>query len=126
MVNMILRAMLAAAAVMVWLGTDLLAAGQVAGEDTSSPETSAWTPGRIAQVTLAVIESALLTFVLLFPGVMDPVVQFINGNIGSSGSRRRREVQSVVMEQAASLHGLLLDAIDQFEEMDYTLTSLKD
>ncbi|KAK8393895.1 hypothetical protein O3P69_006911 [Scylla paramamosain] len=80
MVNMILRAMLAAAAVMVWLGTDLLAAGQVAGEDTSSPETSAWTPGRIAQVTLAVIESALLTFVLLFPGVMDPVVQFINGN----------------------------------------------
>ncbi|MPC14756.1 uncharacterized protein LOC123506517 [Portunus trituberculatus] len=124
MANTILRAMLAAA-VIAWLGTDL-AVGQVAEPDTSSPETSAWTPGRIAQVTLAVIESALLTFVLLFPAVMDPVVQFINDNIGSSGSRRRREVQSVVMDQAASLHSLLLDAIDQFEDMDYTLTSLKD
>ena len=37
-----------------------------------------------AQVTLAMIESALLTFVLLFPSIMDPIVQFINDNVSFS------------------------------------------
>lgn len=33
------------------------------------------------QVTLAVIQSALLTFILLFPGIMDPIVKFINDSV---------------------------------------------
>ena len=70
------------------------------------------------------IADGYLTAIILSDFSCESYLYYIQ--IGSNGSRRRREVQSVVMEQAASLHSLLLDAIDQFEDMDYTLTSLKD
>ncbi|XP_045598951.1 uncharacterized protein [Procambarus clarkii] len=89
--------------------------------NTTKPETRVWSPGRITQVTLAVVESTLLTLMLVFPQVMDPIVSFINKHVGGSGSRRRRDVRAVVTEQAAAIHNLLLDAIDQFEDMDNTL-----
>lgn len=43
--------------------------------------------------------------------------------IGSAGSRRRRDVQAVVTEHAAALHDLVLDAVDRFEDMDQALSS---
>ncbi|XP_050690901.1 uncharacterized protein LOC126982675 [Eriocheir sinensis] len=109
-----------AVTVLVCLGAGLLVAGQEADPTFSS---SLWSPGRITQVTLAVLQSALLTFILLFPGIMDPIVKFINESIGTAGSRRRRDVQAVVTEHAAALHGMVLDAVDRFEDMDQALSS---
>ncbi|KAK4320580.1 hypothetical protein Pmani_008584 [Petrolisthes manimaculis] len=83
-----------------------------------------WSPGRITHMVLAVLESALLTLVLVFPTIMDPIIGFINQQVGHAGSRRRREVQTVVTEQAATLHNLFLDALDHIEDMDTAMNSL--
>ncbi|KAK7073899.1 hypothetical protein SK128_011608 [Halocaridina rubra] len=95
---------------------------QTSTSGSSSNMESTWSPGRIAQIVIAVIESALLTLVLLFPTLMDPVVAFINRYIGGASSRRRRDVRQAMMEHATSLHNLVLDAIDKFEEMDSMLS----
>ncbi|XP_042868324.1 uncharacterized protein LOC122250779 [Penaeus japonicus] len=97
----------------------------VAAQDSSEQTTGAvWTPGRITQVTLAIIESALLTLLLIYPGIMDPIVNFINLNIGSAGSRKRREARTAMVEQAAAIHNLFLDAIDHYEGLDAMLSGL--
>ncbi|XP_069949593.1 uncharacterized protein [Cherax quadricarinatus] len=87
-----------------------------------APEPRIWSPGRITQVTLAVVESTLLTLMLVFPQVMDPIVAFINQHVGSSGSRRRRELRTLVSEQAGTIHKLILEAIDQFEDLDASIS----
>ncbi|XP_063597674.1 uncharacterized protein LOC134774242 [Penaeus indicus] len=94
-------------------------------QESSDQSTGAvWTPGRITQVTLAIVESALLTLLLIYPGIMDPIVSFINQNIGSAGSRKRRNARAAMLDQAAAIHNLFLDAIDQFEGLDEMLSSL--
>ncbi|XP_047501458.1 uncharacterized protein LOC125047273 [Penaeus chinensis] len=89
-----------------------------------STEEAVWTPGRITQVTLAIVESALLTLLLIYPGIMDPIVNFINLNIGSAGSRKRRNTRAAMLEQAATIHNLFLDAIEHYEGLDEMLSSL--
>ncbi|KAK3882728.1 hypothetical protein Pcinc_012933 [Petrolisthes cinctipes] len=93
-------------------------------ESRQSADVTDWSPGRITHMVLAVVESALLTLVLVFPTIMDPIIEFINKHVGHAGSRRRREVQTVVTEQAATLHNLFLDALDQLENIDTAMNSL--
>ncbi|XP_064092579.1 uncharacterized protein LOC135205665 [Macrobrachium nipponense] len=90
--------------------------------DGETSERILWSPGRIVQVTLAMAESALLMFVLLFPSIMDPIVKFVSYAVGTSGSRRRRAVRDAITEHASSLHDLFLDALDKFEELDSALS----
>ncbi|XP_068210845.1 uncharacterized protein [Palaemon carinicauda] len=90
--------------------------------DEETTERVLWSPGRFVQVTVAMLESALLMFVLLFPSVMDPIVKFVSYAIGASGSRRRRAVRDAITEHASDLHDLFLDALDKFEELDAALS----